>query len=108
MAKLTRKLMLGLQVLGLEHNPATPNIVIYGKLTERGYVWNGNVWEQGSGGWELSYPVQVRIMADGIIDCSLMASFLAKALQAGGFRTDVSTSRPNREGNGYRAYITVE
>lgn len=108
MARLTEKMKQALVLLRQEHNPDTPAIVIYGKVTERGYTWNGNYWERSDGGFTLAYPAQIRIMCDGIIDATLLSRFIERALRDGGWNPDVSTARPNNSGNGYRVYITIE
>lgn len=107
MAKLTEKLNEALRTLGEQYNPKTPNIVLYAKLAQRNYHWDGKHWTR-HGFSELGYPCQIRIQGASSSDCQILADGIALCLHAGGYRVTVNPPREDRSTTGWRQYLEVE
>lgn len=107
MAKLTEKLNEALKTLGEKYDPQKPNIVVYAKLAERNYVWDGERWAR-HGFSELSYPALIRVQGKSYNDCAMLSDAIATVLHAGGYRVTLKPAREEYEGGGYRQYLEVE
>jgi hypothetical protein len=109
MGKQTEKLSKALDKLGLAFDPDVPNIVIYGKMAERGYVWSSEGWKKIDGRLEIAYPVSVRLMGE-LEDIIALAEVAATSLRAAGLHIEQGAPTPNIRDNSrsWRIYITVE
>lgn len=108
MARETEKLQKAMARLGLVGKPDKPNIVYYGRLAEQGYTWDGDNWVRKGAPVQLTYPVQVRVMAEQKEDLEMMQAFLFEDLSKHGFHVSVGGVYPNHTGSGWRTYLDIE
>lgn len=107
MGKLTAKLEGALRTLNLRFKPDQPNIVVYAKLAERGYAWDGNKWAR-DGFIDLTYPALIRVTGREHIDCVLLSDAIADVLHAHHLTVNVKPPKMELSGVGWRQYIEVE
>lgn len=107
MARLTAKLESALRTLNARYNPDTPNIVVYAKLIERGYAWDGNKWAR-DGFIDLTYPALIRVTGREHIDVVLLSDAISDVLHAHHLRVVVKPPKMELSGVGWRQYLEVE
>jgi hypothetical protein len=106
MGRQTDKLMRGLDLLGLTFDPKRPNVVIYGRLADMGYSWDGREWHALSPA--LRNPASVRVMSASRAEVIALTDMLGRALHAKGYTVTVRPPIANRDGHGFRQYFDVE
>lgn len=108
MLKKTKKLIAALEVLNAPYSERQPNVVIYGKMAEQGYEWNGENWTRNGAPIELSYPVLIRVMGPHRLEVLSVGDKIAQCLHDAGLSVQAKSPVENRDGAGYRQYITIE
>jgi hypothetical protein len=107
MGKLTQKLDAALKTLGMKYNPLNPNIVVYGKLAERGYAWDGEKWARNGFG-DLSYPALIKVVAQTYLCTEKLADVVAAHLHQQGLRVTMKAPKEALHTTGFCVFIEVE